>query len=92
MKMYRSVHGLSGSMLSTSTTGTCVVAHHQVSFLSCFIIPCTIPEIGSHCGASYQSLLSETASQTASGKRKQGTSVSHRSTGNAVESAIQLRG
>ena len=73
-------------------TGTCAVAHHQVSFLSCFIIPCTISEIESHCGVSYQSLLSETDSQTASGRLKQGTSASHHSIGNAVESAIRLRG
>ena len=37
-------------------------------------------------------MLSETVSQTASGRRKQGTSVSHHSIGNAVESAIRLKG
>ena len=37
-------------------------------------------------------MLSETVSQTASGRLKQGTSASHHSIGNAVESAIRLRG
>ena len=47
MKMYRSVHGLSGSMWSTSMTGTCAVAHHQVSFFSYFV--CTLHDSWNWC-------------------------------------------
>ena len=59
-------------------------------FLRLFCIPCTISEDDDH--GTDISFLKWFVSQTASGRHKQGTLVSHRSTGGAAVSATQSRG